>query len=158
MHPLRYRGFFSVGLISWIVLFTIIMYRLIFHNPLPEKLLPTLFIIIAPPTVGFVAYFKMMNQIDPAARILYYFALFVFTLLIPQIRMSTRIKFYLSWWAYTFPIAALTIATMVMYHQSHFDFFKYLALGLLIILSVVVIALSFMTFAAIKNKMICVEE
>ena len=45
-----------------------------------------------------------------------------------------------------------------MYYQSHFDFFKYLALVLLIILSGVVGMLSFMTLAAIKNKNICTED
>jgi len=150
--------FFSIGLVFWIALLTIILYRLIFHKPLPEKLLPTLFILIAPPAVGFLAYVKMTNQIDAAANILFYFAVFIFILMIPQLRMLSKIKFYLSWWAYTFPMAALTIATMVMYHYSHFDFFLYLALALLIVLSVVVIVMSFKTLAAIKNKMICVEE
>jgi len=96
----------------------ILFYRLLFHNPLPERLLPTLFILIAPPAVGFIAYVKLTGTVDPVARILYYFALFVFVLMIPQLKMLSRIKYYLSWWAYTFPMAALTIATILMYHQN----------------------------------------
>jgi tellurite resistance protein len=150
--------FFSIGLILWIVLFTIIMYRLIFHNPLPEKLLPTLFILIAPPAVGFLAYVKLTQGIDPAARILYYFALFTFILMIPQFGLLSRIKYYLSWWAYTFPTAAMTMATILMYHQSHLDFFRYLALLLLAFLSLIILVLSMMTIAAIARKEICIEE
>lgn len=150
--------FFSIGLILWIVLFTIIMYRLIFHNPLPERLLPTLFILIAPPAVGFIAYVKLTQGIDPAARILYYFALFIFILMIPQFGLLSRIKYYLSWWAYTFPTAAMTIATILMYQQSHLDFFRILALVLLAFLSLVILVLSFMTFTAIKEKKICIVE
>jgi len=150
--------FFSIGLVFWIALFTILLYRLIFHNPLPERLLPTLFILIAPPAVGFIAYVKLTGAVDSMARILYYFALFVFILMIPQLRMLSKIKYYLSWWAYTFPMAALTIATILMYHQVQLDLFKYLALGLLIVLSGIVIVLGFMTLAAIKNKMICIED
>jgi tellurite resistance protein len=150
--------FFSIGLVFWIALFTILLYRLIFHNPLPERLLPTLFIIIAPPAVGFIAYVKLTGAVDSMARILYYFAVFVFVLMIPQLRMLSKIKYYLSWWAYTFPMAALTIATMLMYHHSQMIFFKYLALVLLIILSGVIILLSFMTLAAMKNKEICIED
>jgi tellurite resistance protein len=131
---------------------------LIFHNPLPERLLPTLFILIAPPAVGFISYVKLTQVIDPAARILYYFALFVLILMIPHLRMLAKIKYYLSWWAYTFPMAALTIATIAMYHQNHLDFFKYLALVLLVILSCVIGMLSFMTLAAIKNKKVCTED
>jgi len=47
---------FAVGFILWCVLFTVIMNRIIFHNPLPQKLLPTLFILIAPPAIGFISY------------------------------------------------------------------------------------------------------
>lgn len=150
--------FFSIGLVFWIALFTILFYRLLFHNPLPERLLPTLFILIAPPAVGFVSYVKLTGTFDPMARILYYFGLFVFILMIPQLRMLSRIKYYLSWWAYTFPLAALSIATMLMYHQGGLVFFKYLALVLLILVSAVIVLLTLMTLAAVKNKTICVED
>jgi len=150
--------FFSAGLIFWIALFTILLYRLIFHNPLPERLLPTLFILIAPPAVGYISYIKLTGVIDPMARILYYFGLFIFLLMIPQLKMLSRIKYYLSWWAYTFPLAALTIATILMYHETSLLFFKYLAAILLIIASAVIIMLTVMTLKAMKNKAICVED
>ena len=41
--------FMSVGLIFWIVLMTLVINRLIFHDPLPGRLQPTLVILIAPP-------------------------------------------------------------------------------------------------------------
>ncbi len=150
--------FFSVGLIFWMSLFTILLYRLIFHNPLPERLLPTLFILIAPPSVGFIAYIKLTGGMDNFARVLYCFGLFIFILMIPQLKMLSRIRYYLSWWAYTFPMAALTIATVLMYHETHVGFFKYLALVLLILLSCVVIGLAAMTLGAIKDRRICVED
>jgi len=150
--------FFSIGLVFWIALFTILFYRLLFHNPLPERLLPTLFILIAPPAVGFISYVKLTGAVDSMARILYYFGLFIFVLMIPQLKMLARIKYYLSWWAYTFPMAALTIATILMYHQNHLAFFKYLALALLILLSGIVLLLGVMTLSAIKNKNICIED
>lgn len=150
--------FFSFGLLFWIALFTILLYRLIFHNPMPEKLLPTLFILIAPPAVGFIAYVKITGAVDSMARILYYFALFIFILMIPQLRMLSKIKYYLSWWAYTFPIAALTIATILIDHYVQFDIYKYLAFALLMLLSGIVILLTIMTINAMKNKIICIED
>jgi len=53
--------FFSVGLIMWAVMFTIIMNRIIFHNPLPQKLMPTLFILIAPPAVALISLTILNN-------------------------------------------------------------------------------------------------
>lgn len=150
--------FFSIGLVFWMALFTILFYRLLLHNPLPERLLPTLFILIAPPAAGFISYVKLTGVVDSFARILYYFGLFVFVLMIPQLKMLSRIKYYLSWWAYTFPLAALAIATLLMYHESGYLFFKYLALALLILVSGVIVLLALMTLAAMKNKTICVED
>ena len=55
--------FFSFGLIFWIALFTLVLYRLIFHQPpLPERLIPTLFIMMAPPAIGFISYVKLMEH------------------------------------------------------------------------------------------------
>ena len=69
--------FFSIGIIFWIVLMTIIFYRVIFHDPIPPRLLATLFILIAPPSVGFVAYANLVPELDGFARILYYSAVFL---------------------------------------------------------------------------------
>ncbi|MBL8251698.1 MAG: SLAC1 anion channel family protein, partial [Candidatus Competibacter sp.] len=64
--------FFSIGLVFWIVLLTVVLYRLIFHEPLPARLAPTLFILLAPPSVGFIAYVNMTGAVDGFARVLYY--------------------------------------------------------------------------------------
>lgn len=89
-----------------------------FYQPLPEKLLPTFFILIAPPSVGFIAYVKLTGGIDGFARILFYFGLFTLLLLMVQWRIFARVKFYLSGWAYAFPSAAITIASFLMYQQT----------------------------------------
>ena len=110
--------FYSIGLILWIVLLAIFFNRIIFHKPLPERLLPTLFILIAPPSVAFLSYVKLTGFINEFTRILYYFALFLVALLCSQLKMFWKIKFYLSWWAYSFPISAVTIASIVMFHET----------------------------------------
>jgi tellurite resistance protein len=69
--------FFSIGLVFWIVLFAIVMYRLFFHAPLALRLTPTLFILLAPPSVGFVAYTSLSGGLDAFGRVLYYTALFL---------------------------------------------------------------------------------
>ncbi len=44
--------FFSGGLIFWLVLLTLVVNRLMFHDPLPGRMLPTLMILVAPPAVA----------------------------------------------------------------------------------------------------------
>lgn len=150
--------FFSIGLVFWVILLVIFFNRVIFHHPLPDKLLPTLFILIAPPAVGFIAYYQLTQQFDAFAHVLYYFALFTFILLLTQARLFSRISFFLSWWAYSFPIAALTIATFDMYNLTQRPFFYGLAFALLAGLSVLILMLLIKTLQAVMRGEICQPE
>lgn len=150
--------FFSIGLLFWLVLLVIVFYRVIFHHPLPDRLVPTFFILIAPPAVGFIAYVRLSDGIDDFARVLYYAGLFLTLLLFTQVTKFTRLKFFLSWWAYSFPLAAITIATFLIFEQTGKPFFLGLGLALWGILSAVLLALIGKTVAAIMRREICVEE
>ncbi|MFO7593062.1 MAG: SLAC1 anion channel family protein [Pseudomonadota bacterium] len=150
--------FFSIGLLFWLVLLTIIVYRMVFHQPLPAKLLPTLFILIAPPAVGFISWLQLNGSIDAFGRILYYAAIFLTLMLLTQAGRFARLQFFLSWWAYSFPMAAMTIATVLMYQQLQLPFFKGLAIVLLTLLTLLIATLLFKTIQAIARREICVEE
>jgi tellurite resistance protein len=150
--------FFSVGLVFWPVLLTIILYRVVFHASLPERLMPTLFILIAPPAVGFIAYVRLTGELDAFAHVLYHAALFFTLLLFVQVRHFTQLKFFLSWWAYSFPLAAITLASLVMFELSGTILFLRLAGVLLGIASVVIAGLLVRTLISVKRKEICVEE
>jgi tellurite resistance protein len=52
--------FFSAGVLLWSVLLIIVFYRVLFHQPLDERLMPTLFILVAPPAAGFIAYLQLL--------------------------------------------------------------------------------------------------
>jgi tellurite resistance protein len=150
--------FFSVGLVFWLVLLTIIFYRVIFHHPLPGKLVPTLFILVAPPAVGFISYIKLAGGLDTFARVLYYTALFTMLMLVTLYRQFRGIKFFLSWWAYSFPTAAFTIASLLMYKLTGQVFFQALAWLMLAILGVIIAGLAVRTLTAVLRGEICVEE
>lgn len=150
--------FFSIGLVFWIVLLTIVMYRLFFHEPLPQRLAPTLFILLAPPSVGFIAYTSLTDQLDTFARILYYTALFLTLLLASNALRFFRLPFFISAWAYSFPLAAMTIATLNMHARTGASFFLWLGLLLLAALSVLVALLAAKTVLAARAGKICVPE
>lgn len=149
--------FFSLGLFFWPVLTAAIINRLIFHGSLPERLLPTLFIFIAPPAVGFISWFNLVGVIDAFGRVLYFVGLFFTLLLMSQISYFTKIKFFLSWWAYSFPVAAITIATLVMAKATKLPFYSGLAAVLLALLTLIIIGLLARTLLAVVRKEICVE-
>jgi tellurite resistance protein len=150
--------YFSIGMIFWIILLVIVFNRVLFHDPLPAKLLPTMFILIAPPAVGFVAYIKLVGDLDSFARILYYIGLFFTLFLVVQAPRFARLPFFLSWWAYSFPMAAITVATFVMHEKTGIQGFEYLAFVLLAMLTSIILMLLVKTTRAIMGKEICVPE
>ncbi len=151
--------FFAVGFFFWIMLFIIVMYRMIFHNPMAKKLVPTLFILIAPPAVGFISYFRItFGSIDMMSLFLYSVALVITLLMFAKLRVFIGSKFFISWWAYTFPLAAISIASILLY-MTYRDIFTYLVSLFFIALTTAVVALVFYkTIIAIKKEELCIEE
>ncbi|MGY6554386.1 MAG: SLAC1 anion channel family protein [Wenzhouxiangella sp.] len=103
--------FFSVGMFFWIILGTVVFYRLIIGDALAPPMRPTLAILLAPPAVAFLAWLQLSGD-NPGAGLMFYFiALLTFLLLLPQIPGFLKLPFFPSWWAYTFPLAAFTAAS-----------------------------------------------
>ena len=150
--------FFAIGIVFWIVLLTLVFNRLVFHNPLPERLLPTLMILIAPPAVGFVAYVSLTGVIDPFARILYYIGVFFLLIILIQLPKLARIAFALSWWAYSFPLAALTISTLLYAEKAQSAAHDVAGMVLFGLLTLVILGLLARTAKAIANQQVCVPE
>lgn len=150
--------FFSIGIVFWLVLFAIIINRVLFHNPLPERMAPTLFILIAPPAVGFLSYVKLTGQIDAAARVLFYFGLFLTLFLATQVPRLMRLRFFLSWWAYSFPLAAISVSTLTMHEKVGGSALYALSLALLAVTTIAISALVARTLVAIGRHEICQPE
>ena len=150
--------FFSIGIVFWVVLMTIVVYRVVFHDPVPLRLQPTLFILLAPPAVGFVAYGALVPELDAFARVLYYTALFFALLLGCNAPRFVRGGFFISAWAYSFPLAAVTIASFTMAQRSGNGFFLGLAGIFLAVVTLVVSLLVVKTIAAARRNAICVPE
>jgi tellurite resistance protein len=150
--------FFATGIIYWIALFSVFIYRMLFHEALPPKLLPTLFILIAPASVGFVAYIKLTGSLDPFARILFYFGVFTALMLASMLGQFRRVPFFLSWWGYTFPLDALTLSFYLMFKLSQVVFFKQAAGALTIVTTLVVLMVLTRTLRHASQGKICVPE
>jgi tellurite resistance protein len=160
--PLGYADlswfFFSIGILFWLILLVIVFNRVLFHQPIEAHLMPTLFILIAPPAVGFIAYLQLAGELDSFARILYFFGLFLTLLLFTQVGRFIKLKFFLSWWAYSFPLAAISIATFVMAERTGHSVYLYLGMGLLALLTAIIVLLVILTLVAVYRRRICVTE
>ena len=150
--------YFSVGLLFWVVLLTIIMNRIIFHNQLAAKFMPTLFILIAPPAVGFIAWYKMTGTLDHFAQFLLMLTLFFTFLIAFMYKNFVKIKFFISWWAFTFPMAAATLAVMLAFSLTHSSFYQLLSWILLVATTLIVSVVAYQTVLHMLKREICVAE
>ncbi len=112
MHGVMVLGL-AVGLFFAVPLFTLIVSRLVFEPPMPDALLPSLLILVAPFAVGFSTYQATTGQVDVFAESLYMLTLFMLAVLLGRLRnLLACCPFRVSWWAVSFPLAASAIATL----------------------------------------------
>lgn len=150
--------YFSIGIFFWIIMLSIILNRIIFHKQFAAKFMPTLFILIAPPSVGLLAYFKMFESLDTFALILYNLGLFFTLLVIFMYKKFINIQFFISWWAFTFPLATITLATLLMYEQKRESIYIYLSNLLILFLTIVVAIVAVNTIKYMFKREICIME
>ena len=150
--------YFSIGFFFWIILFTIFLYRVIFHDQLPAKFLPTLFILIAPPAVGFIAYIRIAQSWDNFAIFMLFIAYFFVILIMFLWKSFHQLKFFISWWAFTFPLDAIAIASVVAYQITHQNIFKYLSIIFLILAVGTILLVAIKTMQQGMKGEICINE
>jgi C4-dicarboxylate transporter/malic acid transport protein len=141
--------YFAIGIFFWPVLFAVLFYRIIFHDQMPQKFIPTLFIVIAPPAMAFLDYVKLTGGFDEAAKIMLYVTLFFALLILFMFKSFLRLKFFLSWWAFTFPTAAASIAFLRAFEFNGIKFFLFAGAAGFAILCVFIGIVGFYTVKAI---------
>ncbi|SMX48036.1 SLAC1 anion channel family protein [Maliponia aquimaris] len=151
--------FFAAGLVFWMVLLVLVMNRLIFHDPLPGRMVPTIAILIAPPAVAFLSWLQLNGGVLDATARLFYGTTIVFALLaltqVPKLRGQS---FALSWWALSFPVATLTIATFRFGTLAGSPAHTTAGFACLALLVVIVAVLIGLTARAVARHEICQPE
>jgi tellurite resistance protein len=133
--------------------------RSFFFAPIAQKLLPTLFIFIVPPAIGFTAWTSLHGgKLDDFGIILYYVALFMTLMVVSQGKKFVRLPFALTWWAFSFPIASITVATFIYFSLVGDPFFLVLGLILYVVLVAVVVMLVIRTVIVALKKQILLPE
>ncbi|HEY1532190.1 MAG TPA: transporter [Galbitalea sp.] len=99
---------FGVGAFFWLVMTVLVVLRLALRPSLPDPLVPTVMILVAPPAVGGIALFSLggLAVSIGAAMLLGLTVLLVLVQLafLPRYR---RLTFSLGFWSFTFAIAAV---------------------------------------------------
>lgn len=151
---------FSVGLIFWLGVLPLLLHRILLHEvPLPDKLLPTLAIFIAPPAVAMLAWQALTGEtLDPVSRILHSVAVMFTLLLLAQVARLRTIPFAVPYWAYSFPLAAVATASIVMAAALESTLYDVLAVFLLGLTTLVVAVVGALTLRALARGSLFVPE
>jgi len=143
---------FSLGLGFWIALFVIVLNRVIFHDQLPARYVPTLFLLMTPPSLAFTAYCQITDgHLDSFGRFLYHFALSASLLVFAMSRLFTRLPFSITWWAYTFPLGAFTQASFLYAELAGSQMFRWGSIAFLLFTTTIVVLVFVKTVDALRK-------
>jgi tellurite resistance protein len=110
---------FGLGATAWIVYGSIIMGRLILGPPLPESLVPTLAIEVAPAAVASLAWFAIDgDRVDLVAAVMGGYGLMMALGQLRLLPMYARLPFMPGTWSFTFSWAAVATAALHWIHDT----------------------------------------
>jgi tellurite resistance protein len=107
------HAFMGLGVLSWLLIGSVIMARLLFRPPLPQPLTPTLAIDVAPPALAGLAYLAITHgKVDAVALALGGFTLLAAIVQLRLIPVYRHLGFTPGFWAFAFPYAAVATFTL----------------------------------------------
>lgn len=140
---------FGAGLFFWIILCTLIVFRLMVSPALPDPLAPSMAILIAPPAVAGLAWHALTGALaGPVPQALAGVTALMLLVQLALVPRYLRLRFTMGFWSFTFPFAAavayaLTALTPVGSAAQHVAGVTLISLATLLIggISVVSIAM-----------------
>ncbi|GAA3708272.1 dicarboxylate transporter/tellurite-resistance protein TehA [Nonomuraea antimicrobica] len=112
------HAFMGIGLVSWLLIGSVILARLLFRPRLPAPLMPTLAIEIAPPALAGLAYLAITHdKVDALALVFGGFTVLAAIVQLRLIPVYRRLAFSPAFWSFAFPYAA--VATFAL-HWIHY--------------------------------------
>ncbi|MFJ5214578.1 TDT family transporter [Streptomyces sp. NPDC088354] len=104
---------FGLGIVSWLVLGSMILARLFFRPPLPPGLSPTLAIEIVPASMASVACFALNdNRVDRLSAVLAGYCLLMILAQIRLLPLFLSLRFTPGFWAFTFSWTTVAITAL----------------------------------------------
>lgn len=148
---------FGVGLLFWPVVLTLFVVRLGQAGSLPDRLLPTVFIFVAPPAViGLAAL-----QFDAPVIVvwgLWGMALFAALWAATLLRRITDQPFGMPHWAMSFPLAGLAALTLRLAASPEGRWLVVPAMAMLALASLVILGLTMATVRGLRAGTLLVPE
>ncbi len=148
---------FGVGLLFWPVILVLNFVRIAQAGLPPERMLPTLFIVVAPPAVVGTAALQY-GASAALVWMLWGMALFLALWAATQARRMTSMAFGIAHWGMSFPLAAFAALTLRLAGSGDGAWLQVPALALLALASLVILGLSFATVRGLRAGTLLVPE
>ena len=145
------------GLLMWPVLQTLLIVRLVQAGPLPERMAPTLFITLVPPSVGALSLLQL------GAPLLLVWALWgigavLLAWVLTQVRTMMSQPFGLPHWGASFPLAAFTALSLTLSQNMAGRWLEVPALVLLALTTLLIVKLTLNTWRGLHLGHLLVPE
>jgi len=146
----------GIGMLFWPVVLALLIARVIQHSPLPDRLLPTWMITVAPPAVLGI---DMLHAGLPAVAgglwgVALFFVLWAGTL---AKRMVSQ-PFELPFWGLSFPLAAFSALSLQLANTADYGWLQVPALVALAVTSLVILGLVLGTVRGLRNGSLLAPE
>jgi tellurite resistance protein len=133
---------FGVGIFFWVVMTTLIVIRLAFRPSLPDPLVPTMAILVAPPAVGGIAWFALNGLTDePVAAMIAGLVVLLGLVQLALVPKYRRLRFSLGFWSFTFPAAAVFADAMLWLRITGIPGWQGITIALLTVSTLLVAAI-----------------
>lgn len=141
---------FGVGLLFWPLVLLLVLVRRLAHSPLPDRLLPTWFIAVTPPSIVGVVLLQMEAPLA-AAQACWGIAMLTLLWVGAQSARMVAQPFGLPYWAVSFPLAAFSALTLKLATASGLAGLQTLGVLALAVTSLVMLALGLASFKAWRH-------
>jgi tellurite resistance protein len=147
------EGTFGVGVISWLVLGSILLRRLFFRPLLPAPLIPTMAIEVAPPAVAGVAYFAINGgRLDFIARALGCYAILSVLVQLRLVPVYARLRFSPGFWAFTFSYAIVATDALLWLKAARPPGATAYVIAVVTLITVLIVAIATRTIVALARR------
>jgi tellurite resistance protein len=129
------HAFMGLGVLSWLLIGSVIMARLLFRPGLPAPLTPTLAIEVAPPALAGLAYLAITRgRVDAVAMVFGGFTVLAVVVQLRLIPVYRRLSFGPAFWSFAFPYSA--VATFALHWINYGKPVGYTVLAWVVLLAI----------------------
>jgi tellurite resistance protein len=149
LHSMAWTAF-GTGVISWLVLGSVVFHRLLFSPQLSAPLVPTMAIEVAPAVVAGIAYFAIDGgRVDFVARALGGYAIVMVLAQLRLIPVYAKLRFTSGFWAFTFSYAAVAADALLWLKSTSPPGATVYAIVVVTLITVLIVAIAVRSIVAL---------